>query len=164
MTDGDTGSDKDDEERPLTTVESIVEMWSDGNEWNLGIDYGLVLNEIMTRLGDPPKDSAEWILRAKNMHSLICGAVVRKFKKKLGFFFGPIRVAKGRPMKYCLAKTGAEYHDMYMRGYRRFENCATGRAEDRLLLIKKRHSLPEGHTRQKKLLDSAIKKRLDSRI
>jgi len=158
------GGKPKDEKPVLPLIEVIMNLWSkdkvgiDERQWNLGIDYGMSLGQIMTKLGDPPDGTAEWKLRSKNVHSMITGIVARKFKE-MALWLGPIKVVKGKPVKYCLGKSAEELRKFYQKSFTRLKNCTKNRVEERGLLIKKRQELPNSSVNQKKILDREIRRR-----
>lgn len=142
-------------------VDRIVMMWRDPEleEWKEGMEHSLTIDDIMTRLDDPPKDDPAWKLRRKNIQSILTTSVQKWFFKR-GLYFGGIHVKKGEPVRYVLAESAEEFYLIYSRYWRRLQNSAEDIVEHRKLVRQKMISLPESYTQKRKLLGSAIRKSL----
>lgn len=139
----------------------IIQMWQDkGGDWLFGMEHSLCIDQIMAKLDDPPDESAEWKLRRNAIQSILTGRVQKRFMK-IKLYFGGIRVKANAQARYVLADTAEEHYLLYTRYWRSVESKRDKLVDQRELVRKKKMELPETYSRQRKLLESAAKKRID---
>jgi len=157
----DTTMNIEDESESHGLGDRIVMMWRDDEigEWKEGMEHSLTIEDVMTKLEDPPKVSAEWKLRRNAVQSVLTSMVQKWFFKR-GLYFGGIHVKRGDPVRYVLAETAEEFFTIYSRYWRRFERTADNMVEHRKLVKDKMMSLPESFVQKRKLLGSATRKSL----